>query len=190
MTDYRESERGGFPLWAFDYHGHRCPFVPLGYRLGEVALREIGIERARDETAYTLMEIGVGHPQTCLSDGVMIATGCTFGKLLIERLGYGKLTMVPHQPGKGVVRVSVLPEFQDEPGREEFVDYRRRGVPASQIPPRSRSARCGGSSTPRRDRSFAWSVRRTSVSLGRRGRSPGRVALVAGSTSSSATYGR
>jgi formylmethanofuran dehydrogenase subunit E len=22
------------PEWVFEFHGHRCPFVPIGYRMG------------------------------------------------------------------------------------------------------------------------------------------------------------
>lgn len=26
------------PDWAFEFHGHRCPFMPLGFRMGRLAL--------------------------------------------------------------------------------------------------------------------------------------------------------
>ena len=25
------------PEWAWEFHGHRCPFMPLGYRMGKLA---------------------------------------------------------------------------------------------------------------------------------------------------------
>jgi hypothetical protein len=30
------------PEWAFEFHGHRCPFMPIGYRMGKVALEYLG----------------------------------------------------------------------------------------------------------------------------------------------------
>ena len=26
------------PQWAFDFHGHTCPFMPIGFRMGKLAL--------------------------------------------------------------------------------------------------------------------------------------------------------
>ncbi|MGQ9480432.1 FmdE family protein [Chloroflexus sp.] len=26
------------PAWAFEFHGHECPFMPIGYRMGSLAL--------------------------------------------------------------------------------------------------------------------------------------------------------
>ena len=108
--------------------------MPIGYRMGLTALRELGVERARDHGVFALVEIGVGHPQTCMADGVMSATGCTYGKLMMERLGYGKMAMILHAPGKGAVRVYLRSEFQDELGKQEFFAYRKRGVEPSEIP--------------------------------------------------------
>ena len=109
--------------------------MPIGYRMGLAAMRELSVERARDHGVFALVEIGVGHPQTCMADGVMSATGCTYGKLMMERLGYGKMATVLYAPGKGAVRVYLRSEFQDELGKQEFFSYRKRGVEPSDIPP-------------------------------------------------------
>jgi formylmethanofuran dehydrogenase subunit E len=37
-------------------------------------------------------------------------------------------------PGKGAIRISALPEFQDELGKKEFFAYRKKGIEPSQIP--------------------------------------------------------
>jgi formylmethanofuran dehydrogenase subunit E len=108
--------------------------MPIGYRMGLSAMRELGVERAKDHGVFALVEIGVGHPQTCMADGVMSATGCTYGKLMMERLGYGKMAMILYAPGKGAVRVYLRSEFQDELGKQEFFSYRKRGVEPSDIP--------------------------------------------------------
>ena len=108
--------------------------MPIGYRMGLVAMRELGVERAKDHGVFALVEIGVGHPQTCMADGVMSATGCTYGKLMMERLGYGKMAVILYALGKGAVRVYLRSEFQDEFGKQEFFSYRKRGVEPSDIP--------------------------------------------------------
>ena len=102
--------------------------------MGLVAMRELGVERVRDHGVFALVEIGVGHPQTCMADGVMSATGFTYGKLMMERLGYGKMAMILHAPGKGAARVYLRSEFQDELAKQEFFSYRKRGVEPSDIP--------------------------------------------------------
>ncbi|MDG7008555.1 MAG: TraR/DksA C4-type zinc finger protein [Nitrososphaerota archaeon] len=122
------------PDWTWEFHGHRCPFMPIGYRMGLAAMRELGVGRAKDHGVFALVEIGVGHPQTCMADGVMSATGCTYGKLMMERLGYGKMAMVLFAPGKRAVRVYLRSDFQDELGKQEFFSYRKRGVEPSDIP--------------------------------------------------------
>ena len=122
------------PEWTWEFHGHRCPFMPIGFRMGKIAMDELGVERVKDHGAFALSEMGIGHPQTCMMDGIQSATGCTYGKLLMERLNYGKLAMVLYKPGKGAVRVSVKPEFSDELGKQEFFAYRKRGVEPSEIP--------------------------------------------------------
>ena len=126
---------GRLPEWTWEFHGHKCPFMPIGYRMGLAAMRELGIARAKDHGVFALVEIGVGHPQACMADGVMAATGCTYGKLMMERLGYGKVAMILHAPGKGAVRVYLRSEFQDELATQDFFAYRKQGTEPSQIPP-------------------------------------------------------
>jgi uncharacterized membrane protein YfcA len=31
------------PDWAFEFHGHRCPFMPIGYRMGKLAIERLGV---------------------------------------------------------------------------------------------------------------------------------------------------
>jgi len=123
------------PEWVWKFHGHICPFMPIGYRMGILAMKELGIERVKDHGAFAFTEMGVGHPQTCLIDGTMAATGCTYGKLMMERLGYGKVATILYTPGKRAVRTYLRSEFQDELGKFEFFAYRKKGVEPSDIPP-------------------------------------------------------
>ena len=122
------------PEWAFEFHGHRCPFMPLGYRMGQLAMKELGVEHEKDHGFFVIPELGVGHPQTCLMDGIQIATGATYGKSLMEKTFWGKLAAVFYKPGKGAVRLSLKPDFTDDFSRQEFFAYRKRGVEPSEIP--------------------------------------------------------
>lgn len=122
------------PKWVWEFHGHTCPFMPIGHRMGLLAMKELGIERVKDHGAFAFSEMGVGHPQTCMMDGIMAATGCTYGKLMMERLDYGKVASILFVPGKGAVRVYLRSEFQDDLGKFEFFAYRRKGIEPSDIP--------------------------------------------------------
>ncbi|MGB7297057.1 MAG: FmdE family protein [Candidatus Aminicenantales bacterium] len=122
------------PEWAFEYHGHNCPFMPIGYRMGKLAMEYLGVEREMDHGFFVFPEIGEGHPQTCMVDGVEAATGATYGKVLVEKTFYGKLAAIFYHPKKGAVRYSLTPEFIDAMGQFEFFAYRKKGVEPSQIP--------------------------------------------------------
>ena len=125
------------PEWAFEFHGHRCPFMPIGYRMGQVALRELGVERERNHALFAFSEMGSGHHNTCMEDGIEVATGCTYAKRNMEHLDYGKAAVVlyhPDHPEKGAVRVSLRPEAFDELGKFEFIAYRKKGAAPSTIP--------------------------------------------------------
>lgn len=122
------------PQWAYEFHGHRCPFMPIGYRMGQLAMRTLGVEREKDHGLFAFPEIGVGHPQTCMVDGIQAATGCTYGKLLMERTGVGKLAFTLFRPSKGAVRIAMKPEFMDGMARFEFFKYRKAGKEPSEIP--------------------------------------------------------
>jgi formylmethanofuran dehydrogenase subunit E len=122
------------PEWTWEFHGHRCPFMPIGYRMGELMLKTLGVAKAHDHEYFIASELGVGHPQTCLMDGLQAATGCTYGKLMMERLNFGKLAATLWTPDNGSVRVAIKPEFSDKLGKYEFFVYRKKGVEPSQIP--------------------------------------------------------
>jgi len=141
------------PEWAFEFHGHQCPFMPLGYRMGRLAMEHLGVEREKDHGFFVFPELGEGHPQTCLMDGIQAATGATYGKLLIAKTFYGKLAATFYRPGKGAVRFSLRPEFVDAMGKFEFFAYRKKGMEPSQIP------------TPVRDEILNWVYAQTDEAL-------------------------
>jgi formylmethanofuran dehydrogenase subunit E len=130
-----ETTKFQIPEWAFTFHGHKCPFMPIGYRMGTIALRMLGVERCKDHEMHVFSEMGVGHPQGCMQDGIMSATGATFGKGMIDKLYYGKVAATFWYPGKkGAIRIFLRNEFQDKLAPHEFFDYRKKGIEPSQIP--------------------------------------------------------
>ena len=122
------------PEWAFEFHGHECPFMPIGYRMGMLAMEYLGVQREADHGFFVFPELGEGHPQTCMIDGMQVATGATYGKVMIAKTFYGKLAATFYHPKKGAVRYALLPEFGDAMGKFEFFGYRKNGVEPSQIP--------------------------------------------------------
>lgn len=60
---------------AIAFHGHYCPGLTIGYRATEIALRELGVERAEDEELVAICET-----DACGVDAVQYLTGCTLGK--------------------------------------------------------------------------------------------------------------
>lgn len=115
-------------------HGHKCPAMPMGLRAGLAALEALGVNRATDGQLTALVEIDRDHCATCYADGVQIATGCTFGKGNIQKLGYGKfaLTLIDNKTGHSV-RVVTRPETIRRSQESSFIQKRKQGVPASQI---------------------------------------------------------
>ena len=122
------------PPWVFEFHGHQCPFMPIGYRMGRLALEKLGVEREKDHGFFVIAELGEGHPQTCMMDGIQAATGATFGKLLISKTFYGKLAATFYHPLKGAVRFSLKPDAVDAMGKFEFIAMRKKGIEPSKIP--------------------------------------------------------
>jgi len=117
-------------------HGHKCPAMPMGLRVGAAALNELGTERAKDGQLMALVEIGDDHCATCFADGVQMITGCTFGKGNIRKLHYGKwgLTLVDKKSGRAV-RVSPKAEAMAANKQTDFFQkYRMKGIPASEVP--------------------------------------------------------
>ncbi len=118
------------------FHGHKCPAMPLGLRVGLAATKALGVERASNKELYCLCETGPAHATMCFVDGVQAATGCTFGKANIEKLNYGKnaITLIDVATRRAV-RVALRPEFQEKGLASEFVRLRREGKEPREIAP-------------------------------------------------------
>jgi formylmethanofuran dehydrogenase subunit E len=118
------------------FHGHKCPAMPMGLRVGAAAMNALGVDRACDGQLVALVEIGENHCATCFADGVQMITGCTFGKGNIQRLHLGKwgVTLVDKATGRAV---RVTPQAEAMAANKKtsfFKDYREKGIPASKVP--------------------------------------------------------
>ena len=119
-----------------EFHGHKCPAMPLGLRVGAAAMNKLGVERAKDSQLVAILELGDNHCATCFADGIQVITGCTFGKGNITKLHFGKwgLTLVEAATGRAV-RVAPIGSVQVQTKDTEFFHkYRMPGIPASEVP--------------------------------------------------------
>ena len=117
-------------------HGHKCPAMPMGLRIGAAALNALGVDRAPDGQLLALIELGDDHCATCFADGVQMITGCTFGKGNIRKLHYGKwgVTVVDIASNRAVRVTPLAAAMQANKETPFFKQYREKGVPASQVP--------------------------------------------------------
>lgn len=117
------------------FHGHRCPAMPMGLRAGLAAMKALGVERAQDKELKVLAETGDGHAAGCFVDGIMTATGCTYGKSNIEKLHYNKMafTLIEVKTGRSV-RVSIKKEVFSQSLKSPFIEQRKAGVPPQDVP--------------------------------------------------------
>ena len=114
---------------AMKFHGHKCPAMPMGLRAGLAAMKALGVERSKDKELIVESETGKGHAAGCFLDGIMTATGCTYGKANIRKLYYNKMAFTLIDAGTGSsVRVSLKPDFFEAALNSPFVQERKKGV--------------------------------------------------------------
>ncbi|MEJ2217927.1 MAG: FmdE family protein [Gemmatimonadota bacterium] len=121
---------------GLQFHGHKCPAMPLGIRAGAIAMNRLGVARSDGKTLLALVELGDGHFAHCFGDGVQTATGCTFGKGNIKELGYGKfgVTLVDKATSRAV---RVVPRGEAQMRTKQtpfFTEYRMKGIPPTEVP--------------------------------------------------------
>ncbi len=120
---------------GFAFHGHKCPAMPLGLRAGLKAMEILGVEHSKDKELHVIAETGKGHAAGCFLDGIMVATGCTYGKSNIEKRYWDKMafTLIDTKTNRAV-RVSLKPEFFAKALHSPFVERRKQGIPPQDIP--------------------------------------------------------
>jgi len=131
MNDFEEIFETGLK-----FHGHKCPAMPMGLKAGLAAMKVLGVERSQDKELFIESETGKGHAAGCFLDGLMTATGCTYGKSNIQKLYYNKMafTLIDQQTGRAV-RISVKPAFFEKALESPFVQKRKAGVPPQDVDP-------------------------------------------------------
>jgi len=118
------------------FHGHKCPAMPMGLRVGAAALNKLGIERAKDGQVVALVDLGDDHCATCYADGLQVILGTTFGKGNIKKTHKGKWAVIVVDKATGkAVRVTPTAEAMLANKQTSFFkDYREKGIPASKVP--------------------------------------------------------
>lgn len=124
------------PDWAIAFHTHRCPYLAIGFRMGDLAMAALRFDRQHNRGLLILPEFGDGNPYTCIMDGVRAATGAIYGQILIAKTFYGKLAVTFYFPQRGgTVRYSLRPEFVDRLEQSRFHAHRLRGIDPAAMPP-------------------------------------------------------
>lgn len=118
------------------FHGHKCPAMPMGLRVGAAAMNALGVERAKDGQLIAHVDLGEDHCATCYADGLQVILGTTFGKGNIKRTHKGKwaVTVIDKATGRAV---RVTPKAEAMLANKQtsfFKDYREKGIPASKVP--------------------------------------------------------
>ncbi len=129
-------EARDFMPTGLTFHGHKCPAMPLGLRAAVAAMNTLGVQPTQDKELHVISETGKGHAAGCFLDGIMVATGCTYGKANIEKRYYNKMafTLIDVAGGRAV-RVSLKPEFFAKMLESPFVEQRKNGIPPQDIAP-------------------------------------------------------
>ena len=94
---------------AGELHGHFCPFVALGVRAGHLALVALGIEQNLGMEEV----IAIVETNNCFSDGIQVATGCTFANNALIYRDLGKTAVTVALRDGTAVRVALRADYQE-----------------------------------------------------------------------------
>jgi formylmethanofuran dehydrogenase subunit E len=97
------------------FHGHICPGLLIGVRMGVAALNLLGVTRASDEEIYAVVE-----NDSCAVDGLQVVTGITFGKGNLSFRDYGKMAATFYNRSKKAgIRLVFKPDSFEKVGSKE-----------------------------------------------------------------------
>lgn len=118
------------------FHGHKCPAMPMGLRVGAAAMNKLGVERAQDGQIVAFVDLGEDHCATCYADGLQVIMGTTFGKGNIKKTHKGKwaVTLVDKATSKAVRVTPKAEAMLANKQTDFFKEYREKGIPASKVP--------------------------------------------------------
>jgi formylmethanofuran dehydrogenase subunit E len=108
-TMIRSQDLEGLLSQTEHLHGHLCPFVSLGVKAGQYALLALSRQNTGMEEIVAIVECN-----NCFTDGIQMATGCTFGNnaLIFKDLGKTAVTVARREDGQAV-RLVVRPDYRD-----------------------------------------------------------------------------
>ncbi|OSS42678.1 Uncharacterized protein DESAMIL20_561 [Desulfurella amilsii] len=131
-----EEERAQLLISSLVIHGHVCGGMPLGFIAGEAALKALGTKREQNMDKFAILESGDNHAAGCFADGVQFATGCTFGKGLMEKTKKGKFALLlVDKITKKAVHVRLKNEVMKAAFNSPFItEFRKKGIKPSNIP--------------------------------------------------------
>lgn len=103
----REGDLRGLLFQAGALHGHFCNYLAYGVKGAAAAVRELDVQNTGMEEVVAIVETN-----NCLSDGVQLVSGCTFGNnaLIYKDLGKTAFTLAKRS-GEGV-RYVLNPDFE------------------------------------------------------------------------------
>ncbi|MBE0650381.1 MAG: TraR/DksA C4-type zinc finger protein [Bacteroidales bacterium] len=118
------------------FHGHKCPAMPMGLRVGAAAMNALGVERAKDGQIIAFADLGEDHCATCFADGLQVIMGTTSGKGNLKKTHKGKwaVTVVDKATGRAVRVTPKAEAMMANKKTSFFKDYREKGIPASKVP--------------------------------------------------------
>jgi formylmethanofuran dehydrogenase subunit E len=118
------------------FHGHKCPAMPMGLRVGAAAMNKLGVDRAKDGQLVAFVDLGDDHCATCYGDGLQVIMGTTFGKGNLKKTHKGKwaVTVVDRATNRAVRVTPKAEAMLNNKKTAFFTDYRMLGKPASIVP--------------------------------------------------------
>ncbi len=101
-----------------DFHGHVCTGIVLGTRMTLTAMRYLAVDPYQSKEKRRL--IAYTEIDRCMTDAVIVITGCSPGRRSLKLVDYGKfaVTLINQDTGKAV-RAAVKENFTRSDDMEE-----------------------------------------------------------------------
>ncbi len=98
---------------AKDFNGKMDPLLAVGLRMGEYAMKKLGVKK---HELKVIAELNLEPPQSYILDGLQIITGATFGNRQIEvtPAAEPKITFINLNDGGGKVTLTLSKNFGEK----------------------------------------------------------------------------
>jgi formylmethanofuran dehydrogenase subunit E len=101
-----------------EFHGGICVGIALGTRMTLAAMRHLGLDpyqKSKNIIAYAEID-------RCMTDAVMVITGCSLGRRSLKHVDYGKfaMTLVNQKTGRAV-RAIVKQVFSNQGDKDKVL---------------------------------------------------------------------